>query len=97
LLGVFKFPLDSSGYVIDMPEKIHGGGVDGLSRDCDGNIYAANSGKLTITSPEGEKLAEHRIGSITNVAFCGDYVYATTQGNNARLYRSLSAVKGMPF
>ena len=96
--GLFKYSLDSKGRVSGPGQSLFElTSVDGMSRDCLGNIYITDTKQLTVINAKDEILAQYPIPGATNVAFCGGFIYVTAMGANPSVYRSATPVPGLPF
>ena len=103
--GLFKFVVRSNGSVIDEATPVAAasitGGVDGMSRDCAGNLYVVANGALYILDGRSEAvLASYPIANATNVAFGGkDHktIFVTAQGPKPQLWKATSALPGLPY
>jgi gluconolactonase len=81
-----------------------GGGVDGMTLDCDDNLYAAQNG-VTVYSAAGMQLGNISVqgaGSTTNVAFGGAdhktlYITASGSGPQKGLFKAAMNVPGFPY
>ncbi len=107
--GLYKFALNDDGTVIDNPISVSPGmissGVDGMGKDCAGNIYVTASGSVHILENETDVyLQSYSVPGVTNVAFGGEdgkTIYATTlttsSGESLKLYASSVNVPGFPY
>lgn len=100
--GLYKFKLAADGSVIDEPKAIGAiaKNVDGLSKDCAGNIVVTADGQVIYLSPMDEIIARYDIAGVTNVAFGGDdgkTLFATSLGGRPALYQAIVNVPGYPF
>ncbi|MBX2857394.1 MAG: SMP-30/gluconolactonase/LRE family protein [Cellvibrionaceae bacterium] len=103
--GMFKYALKPDGSVIDKPQPVAKAaipeGVDGMSRDCAGNLYVTAADKLHILAAYSDKvLASYPIPKATNVAFGGknlSTIYVTTLGEKPSLWQANSAIPGLPY
>ncbi|MBZ0116056.1 MAG: SMP-30/gluconolactonase/LRE family protein [Sandaracinaceae bacterium] len=100
--GLRRYALDAEGRVTSGPTAVAAisGGVDGLGRDCAGNLYVTNSGRVVILDRD-----ERRVGSLsapgaTNVAFGGSdrrTLYVTSLGDPPALRSAALNVPGLPY
>lgn len=100
--GLFKYPLSKKGEVINKPTQITsvGEGIDGMSKDCAGNIYVAGGGQVHVISKKDELLASFDVPGATNVAFGGDdgkTIYVTTLSSRPSVYTAQSNIPGYPY
>jgi sugar lactone lactonase YvrE len=103
--GLFKFPLHQNGVVQDTPVQVAANtiseGVDGMSRDCAGNIYVVADGKVHILDGIADTiLASYKIEGATNIAFGGKNnmtIYVTTMGANPQVWKSETNIPGLPY
>ncbi len=71
--GLFKYPLNADG-TLGTEKRINdvSGGVDGMTKDCAGHIYAASGSSIVVLSPNDSMLGTiSGINGATNVAFGG--------------------------
>lgn len=103
--GLFAFKLNSRGAPMALYTRIQKeviqGDVDGMSRDCVGNLYVATNGTLVVLSPGGYNiLGSFDLPGITNVAFGGSdgkTLYATTLGEIPSIWEAKVDIPGLPF
>ena len=100
--GLFKFPLNRKGEVIDEPVRIDtlNEGIDGMSRDCAGNIYVTGGGLISVLSKKDKLLASYEVAGVTNIAFGGDdgkTIFATTAGVMPQVFSATSNIPGLPY
>jgi len=102
--GVDSYTLDgTTGAVTAGPDPfddVNLNGVDGLSIDCAGNIYAAANGELTVLDPDGGEIETVTVpNSTTNVAFggpSGTTLFITTM-SQAGVYSLDVGIPGSPY
>ena len=100
--GIDIYTLDAGGAVTDGPDPFASGGpVDGLARDCAGNIYAAINNGITVLDTEGAQVGSPITvpNATTNVAFggtSGTVLYITTRAN-AGVYSLDVGIPGYPY
>jgi sugar lactone lactonase YvrE len=103
--GLFKYTLNYLGEVQDTPVQVAADviseGVDGMSRDCGGNIYVVANGKVHILNGFTDSvLASYEVEGATNIAFGGkDHktIYVTTLGEKPQVWKSEINIPGLPF
>ena len=103
--GLFKFRVRRNGKVVDAPIPVAAsevtGGVDGMSKDCAGNLYVAADGALVVINVKRDRvLAQYPIEGITNVAFGGAdgrTIFVTTLGETPQVWQARSNIPGFPF
>lgn len=103
--GLYSFELDTSGAPSETSQRIRDdiipGNVDGLSRDCAGNLYITAGGKLIVLAGDNYALlGSFDIEGITNVAFGGvdgRTLYATSLGERPALWEARVDIPGLPF
>lgn len=102
--GIEVYTLDAGGAVTAGPDPFNDmplSGVDGLSIDCAGNIYAAANGELAVLDSEGAPIGSPVTvpNQTTNVAFggaSGTVLYITTM-SNAGVYTLDVGIPGSPY
>jgi len=98
--GLFKYAVDSGGTIgaggrVDAIE----GGVDGLGKDCAGNLYVTGSDRVTVLTPADVVVGALPLAGVTNVAFGGaerTTLYATTLASPA-VYAVELTIPGFPY
>ncbi|HEY7774619.1 MAG TPA: SMP-30/gluconolactonase/LRE family protein [Marinagarivorans sp.] len=106
--GLFKFSFDSNGKVIDEALQISAveGGIDGMSRDCAGNLYVTNHKQVLVLANGTEELLKtfdfdsEGIDGVTNIAFGGadgKTIFVTTMGSKPGLWSAQSEIAGLPY
>jgi sugar lactone lactonase YvrE len=103
--GLFKFSLRSNGKVRDTPVQVAADtiyeGVDGMSRDCAGNIYIVAGGMIHILDSSSDTvLASYEVEGATNIAFGGQNnmtIFVTTMGAKPQVWKSASSIPGLPY
>lgn len=99
--GLVRFPLDASGAVSGPRAPFGGlsGGVDGLGRDCAGDLYVTHQDAVVVLDPSGAELGRLPAPGATNVAFGGGdgrTLYVTALGDPPALYTARLEVAGLP-
>ncbi len=103
--GLFVWNLDGDGApgsssTAVRPDLITGG-VDGMSRDCAGNLYVAADGKLVVLDgTDFDLLGSFDIPGITNVAFGGNdghTLFVTTLGGKPAVWQARVEIPGLPY
>lgn len=109
--GVFRYSINGDGTVqspgtqITTANLTSNSGVDGLGRDCAGNIYVAvhEEKRVVVLSPAGQQLGVLDIpsaGKITNVAFGGvdqTTLFVTSLGETPQIHSASLNVPGYPY
>lgn len=99
--GLRRYPLDASGAIAGAPSAYGGisGGVDGLGRDCAGDLWVTNQNAVVVLDASGEELGRLSAVGATNVAFGGAdgrTLYVTAGGDPPALYTARLDVAGLP-
>jgi gluconolactonase len=99
--GLVRYPLDASGAIAGPRTSIDTirGGVDGLGRDCAGDLYVTNDGAVVVLRPDGTELGRLDAPGATNVAFGGTdgrTLYVTSLGDPPMLRQATLTVAGLP-
>lgn len=99
--GLSRFPLDADGAPAGPAESFGDlrGNVDGLGRDCAGDLYVTNSNAVVVLDPSGNELGRLPARDATNVAFGGAdgrTLFVTALGDPPALYRATLSVAGLP-
>jgi gluconolactonase len=99
--GLFRFPLAPDGSVSGPRATVTAisGAVDGLGRDCAGDLYVAGSDRVVVLDPNERVLGTLKVTGSTNVAFGGAdrrTLYVTAQGNPPALWSAKLDVPGLP-
>ena len=101
--GIEVYTLDAAGAVTAGPTAFGSGlsEVDGLGKDCAGNIYATANGDLNVLSPTGDPVGSKITvpNATTNVAFggpSGTVLYITTRAA-AGVYTLDVGIPGYPY
>lgn len=101
--GLYKFAVNEDGSVVDAvnPVVIIKSGVDGMSKDCAGNLYVTTDDKVLILSTKREVLiGGYSVPGVTNVAFGGKdgkTLFATTLGARPQVFSAKVTIPGFPF
>lgn len=106
--GLFKFAFDSQGNIIDEPTRIPAieGGVDGMSRDCAGNLYVTHHKQVLVFAKDTDEVINtfdfdiEGVDGVTNIAFGGmdgKTIFVTTMGSKPSLYSAQSTIAGLPY
>ncbi|GAB4114318.1 MAG: SMP-30/gluconolactonase/LRE family protein [Sandaracinaceae bacterium] len=99
--GLVRYPLDARGAISGPRTTIDSirGGVDGLGRDCAGDLYVTNEGAIVVLRPDGSELGRLEAPGATNVAFGGPdgrTLYVTSLGDPPMLRQATLDVVGLP-
>lgn len=99
--GLFRFALAPDGSVSGSrtPVPAISGGVDGLGRDCAGDLYVASNDRVLVLDPSERVIGELTVPGATNVAFGGAdrrTLYVTALGNPPALWSAKLDVPGLP-
>lgn len=99
--GVFAYPVNADGSVGagSQVNGIFGGGFDGMTKDCAGNLYLTTSGQVLVVTPAEQIHGQLSLPEVTNVAFGGPdmtTLYATTL-NQVGVYAAELDVPGFPY
>lgn len=99
--GLVRYPLAADGSVagprVNVPAIT--GGVDGLGRDCAGDLYVTTGGAVVVLDPSGTELGRLSAPGATNVAFGGAdgrTLYVTSLGDPPALRAATLDVTGLP-
>ena len=109
--GLVRFSLDKNGDVIKKDDSFKSDirKIDGMSRDCAGNIYITSnygSSSIHVLSIDGNPLTVIPVplqdgeAGITNVAFGGSdgkTIYVTTMGSQPSIYAAQNNIPGQPY
>ncbi len=109
--GLYRYTLASDGSVetpgslVTTADLGSGSGIDGLGRDCAGNIYVTvhSDRKVVVLSPAGEQIGALDVpsaGGVTNVAFGGadrQTLYVTSLGETPQIHSVRLNVPGYPY
>ena len=103
--GLYKFSVNADRSIIDGGIRIQSNripsDVDGMSKDCAGNIYVvAQSNVFILEAQTDNVLASYYIEGLTNIAFGGvdgKTLYATTLGSQPKLHSATVNISGFPF
>ena len=106
--GLFKFRLDKNGAIINTATSVDAvkGGIDGMSRDCAGNLYVTNHKQILILEKETDKILKtfsfdiEGIDGVTNIAFGGaggKTIFVTTMGSKPAVWSAKSTIAGLPY
>ena len=103
--GLFKYAINPDGSVKDAPQQIAKqkipAWVDGMSRDCAGNIYVTAEGKVHVLAAKTDKvLASYEVPNATNIAFGGKKhttLFVTTLGEKPSLWQAEGTIPGLPY
>ncbi|MCB9613220.1 MAG: SMP-30/gluconolactonase/LRE family protein [Sandaracinus sp.] len=99
--GLRRFDLAENGAVSSGPTNVDAvsGGLDGIGRDCAGNLYLTGGGQVVVLDRELRRVGALSAPGATNVAFGGDdrrTIYVTTLGDSRGLYAARLNVPGLP-
>lgn len=99
--GLFRYPLAPDGSVsggrVQVPAVT--GGVDGLGRDCAGDLYVTGGDRVLVLDRSERVLGTLSAPGATNVAFGGPdrrTLYVTSLGNPPALWSARLDVPGLP-
>jgi len=103
--GLYKFNVNADGSIVDDGIRIQAGriysDVDGMSKDCAGNIYVVAQNTVFILEAETDNvLTSYYLEGVTNVAFGGadgKTIFATTLGGQPKLHSAPVNIPGFPF
>lgn len=100
--GLFKLPVATDGSVgVGTRVTAVNGGVDGLARDCAGNLYVASGQGVTVLGPSDAVIGSITVGiQVTNMAFGGaerKTLYITSLGGEPKLHQVTLNVPGYPY
>ena len=99
--GLVRYPLDEDGAIAGTRTSIAAitRGVDGLGRDCAGDLYVTTNGSVVVLRADGTELGRLDAPGATNVAFGGldgRTLYVTSLGDPPRLRTATLDVVGFP-
>jgi gluconolactonase len=99
--GLVRYPLNADGSVAGPRVSIDAitAGVDGLGRDCAGNLYVTSDGEVVVLDPAGGVIGTLSAPGATNVAFGGPdgrTLYVTSLGNPPALRSAILDIPGLP-
>lgn len=99
--GLFQLPVAADGSVgVGARVAAVNGGVDGMTKDCAGNLYVTNGQGIVVLDETGSMIGAIPVGAqVTNVAFGGDdrkTLYITSLGSDPKLYSLTLNVPGYP-
>ncbi len=97
--------IDGTGTQITTASLGAGTGIDGMGRDCAGNIYvtAHSDKKVVVINPAGQEIGALDVpseGGVTNVAFGGAdrmTLFITSLGNTPQIHQVTLNVPGYPY
>ncbi len=101
--GLYRFEVAADGAVATgEPVAAISGGVDGMTKDCAGNLYVTNGQKVVVLGPDDAFIGDIALTgtAVTNVAFGGSAnktLYVTSMGNPPRVHRVDLNVPGYPY
>lgn len=100
--GLYALPVAADGAVsVGAPVPAVNGGVDGLAKDCAGNLYVASGQSVLVLGPDGAQIGAIAAGEqVTNVAFGGadrKTLYITSLGAEPKLHEVALNVPGYPY
>lgn len=103
--GLYKFNVNVDGSIVDDGARIQAASiysdVDGMSKDCAGNIYIVAQNKIFVLEAETDRvITSYYIEGATNIAFGGvdnKTIYVTTLGDQPKLYSAIVNIPGFPF
>ncbi|MFO0714528.1 MAG: SMP-30/gluconolactonase/LRE family protein [Sandaracinus sp.] len=99
--GLARYPLDARGAIAGPRTSIDAihAGVDGLGRDCAGDLYVTSEDAVIVLGPDLAELARLDAPGATNVAFGGAdgrTLYVTSLGDPPMLRSATLSVVGLP-
>ena len=101
--GLFRYPVDASG-AVGSGSAVAGvsTAVDGLGRDCAGNLYVTTNDQVVILDSALAMVGSLPVSGPTNAAFGGDarrtlFVTTLSPTGDARLYQARLNVPGYPY
>lgn len=99
--GLVRYPLDAEGAIAGARTSVAAitRGVDGLGRDCAGDLYVTTNGSVVVLDPDDAELGRLDAPGATNVAFGGPdgrTLYVTSLGDPPRLRTATLDVVGLP-
>lgn len=99
--GLVRYPLDESGAIVGARTSVAAitRGVDGLGRDCAGDLYVTTNGTVVVLRADDTELGRLDAPGATNVAFGGTdgrTLYVTSLGDPPRLRSATLPVIGLP-
>lgn len=99
--GLFRFPLAVDGSISGprAPVAAIDGAVDGLGRDCAGDLYVAGGDRVVVLDRSERVIGVIAAPGATNIAFGGAdrrTLYVTGLGNPPRLWSARLDVPGLP-
>lgn len=100
--GLFKFPVAAGG-AVGVGSRVTAivGGVDGLAKDCAGNLYVTTGQDVVVLDPNDDVVGSITVGiQVTNVAFGGAdrrTLYITSLGGDPKLHQVALNVPGYPY
>ena len=101
--GLFRYSVDTSGAVgIGSAVASVSDAVDGLGRDCAGNLYVTTNDEVLVLDSSMAEVGSLSVSRPTNVAFGGDdrrtlFVTTLSPTGQARLYEARLNVRGYPY
>lgn len=100
--GLYKLPVAADGAVgVGAPVPGVNGGVDGLGKDCAGNLYVSTGQSVVVLGPDDAMIGTIAVpNQVTNIAFGGadrKTLYITSLGNDPKLYHIPLNVPGYPY
>jgi gluconolactonase len=109
--GVWRYSLNQDGSVqtpgtqLTTMNLMANSGVDGLGRDCAGNIYVTvhEDRRVVVLSPTGQEIGALDVpssGKVTNVAFggaAGTTLFVTSLGETPQIHQATLNVPGYPY
>jgi gluconolactonase len=101
--GLYRFDVAADGAVeIGEPVTAIVGGVDGMTKDCAGNLYVTNGQKVVVLGSDDARVGDISLtgNAVTNVAFGGTEnktLFVTSMGTPPRVHRVELNVPGYPY
>lgn len=99
--GMRRYSLGEDGAIVEGPFAVGSvsGGLDGLGRDCAGNLYVTGGDRVVVLDRALARIGELSAPGATNVAFGGDdmrTIYVTALGGSVGVYSARLNVPGLP-
>jgi gluconolactonase len=99
--GMRRYRLAADGSIESGPENVAAvsGGLDGLGRDCAGNLYVTGGDQVVVLDRSLNRVGALAAPGATNIAFGGDdgrTLYVTTLGAARGVFSARLNVPGLP-
>ena len=106
--GLFKYTLTGDGAIEGEAIQLTAieGGVDGMSRDCAGNVYVTNHKQVVVFENGTDQVLKtfdfdkEGIDGVTNIAFGGEdgkTIFVTTMGSKPSVWSAETNIAGIPY